>query len=152
MGENLDEELKKLQTEKDQLFLTATALEKKYNVPGFITKLAEQLGQNQNQNQGQNSAENVTYGFGGATSYSGPVEKDELKNVKNKLEDALSNHISPVEIAAIIDQAKSLLEARKSKIKEEQQKIKDLKKEENRKLIERNELQVQHDDLIKQSE
>ena len=88
MLESAKASLKELSDEKDELIKAATALEKKYGVPGFITKLAEQLAK-----------EKATSGV------DDDGDLDELREVKAELEDGLGARLDGTEMAALIERA-----------------------------------------------
>jgi len=138
--DNLNENISKISVEKDQLTITASKLEKEYGVPGFITKLAEQLAKDNGEidlSQEQTPNRNET---------------DQLKIVKNKLENALSNHIDATEIATIMEKASRLLNDKKNHLKPKNDHVREMKKELNKLSSEKLEHKVAYDALIEQQE
>merc|ERR1712071_75160 len=125
--------LKELSDEKDELIKAATALEKKYGVPGFITKLAEQLAK-----------EKATSGA------DDDGDLDELREVKAELEDGLGARLDGTEMAALIERAQRLLAERKVKLKPLSEEVTTLKRDMQRLEQDRGERKAQFDSLQEQ--
>ena len=130
--ETLTGQEKDLTAEKDRLIISATSLENKFGVPGFITKMAEQLAKEQD------------------IEFS--ADRDPLKAMKKELDDAMANSLEPTEMATIIEKTSRLLQDRQKQLKPLQKQIKELRKVSAELAIERGERKVQYDQLKEQLE
>lgn len=130
--EQQEKQLKELSQERDKLIITASSLEKKYGVPGFIIKLAEQLAK-------EKTSDDL-------------IDEDPLRAMKKELDDALGASLEPAEMATIIDKTQRLLSERQKSLKPLNDQVKDLRKRSADLAIERGERKVQYDALKEQLE
>lgn len=141
--EQLKSDNARLTHQKDNLIVTAKKLEKEHNVDGFITKLAEDLSKNQEDNSGPEAA-------GAGVADFNATSNDALKNTKEQLDYALSNHLDQNKIDQIILKGKQILAERTENLKSLQTSLKTLRSTINAKRSDKDLLQSSYEDLDQQ--